>query len=424
MLLTLAMAAACLAQEVAVTPVPRLLPPVAAVGAIAGISAQPMALSPQLAAPAILMPQGLTALTPLALGHVEAARPIAATRAVLAETTARQAPAAAAHSRERGALGRVQEAAGELARPNAEPGRVLSELFDSPARPAKGEAVGTGAAEPIQPESAFGDKFRALYEPRGSIDLSKIDPDATPGAKSRKKAEKKLDEFTAELDTLQQRLYAGGKNSVLIVLQGMDTSGKDGTIRWVFGHVNPQGTEVHAFKKPTETEAAHHFLWRVRKVLPGLGKIGIFNRSQYEDILVPSVYHTFSPEEVESRYDQINAFEKSLADNGTLVLKFFLHIDKDEQKERLQARLDDPEKNWKFDPSDLEAREHWDEFQDVYGKILARTSTPWAPWYIIPANHKWYRNYAIGRIVAQAIRTLHPSPPPAKPGLDKVVIPD
>ncbi|MCX5787423.1 MAG: hypothetical protein NTX64_02775 [Elusimicrobia bacterium] len=393
MLLTLAMAAACLAQEVAVTPVPRLLPPVAAVGAIAGISAQPMALSPQLAAPAILMPQGLTALTPLALGHVEAARPIAATRAVLAETTARQAPAAAAHSRERGALGRVQEAAGELARPNAEPGRVLSELFDSPARPAKGEAVGTGAAEPIQPESAFGDKFRALYEPRGSIDLSKIDPDATPGAKSRKKAEKKLDEFTAELDTLQQRLYAGGKNSVLIVLQGMDTSGKDGTIRWVFGHVNPQGTEVHAFKKPTETEAAHHFLWRVRKVLPGLGKIGIFNRSQ-------------------------------LADNGTLVLKFFLHIDKDEQKERLQARLDDPEKNWKFDPSDLEAREHWDEFQDVYGKILARTSTPWAPWYIIPANHKWYRNYAIGRIVAQAIRTLHPSPPPAKPGLDKVVIPD
>ena len=418
MLLTLAMAAACLAQEVAVTPVPRVLPLAGVVGIVPSISAQPMPLSPQLAAPTILAPQALSALTPPALGRVEAARPAAA-----AQAATRAAPAATAQARPRGALGRIQEAAHELSRPEAEPEQVLSRLFEATARSRKGEAVGVGAGEPIEPESAFGDDLRAPDAPEGSVDLSKIDPDETPGIDSREKAEEKLDKFTAELETLQQRLYAGGKNSVLIVLQGMDTSGKDGTIRWVFGHINPQGTEVHAFKKPTATEARHHFLWRVRKVLPDKGRIGIFNRSHYEDILVPSVYHTFSAEEVEKRYAEINRFEKRLADNGTLILKFFLHIDKKEQKERLQARLDDPEKNWKFDPSDLEARKHWSEFQAVYGKILARTSTPWAPWYIIPANHKWYRNYAIGRIVAQAIRTLHPSLP-AKPGLDKIVIPD
>jgi PPK2 family polyphosphate:nucleotide phosphotransferase len=179
-----------------------------------------------------------------------------------------------------------------------------------------------------------------------------------------------------EMDELQQKLYAEGKRSVLIVIQAMDTGGKDGTIRWVLSGLNPQGVKVTSFKQPTATEAKHNYLWRIKKALPAKGVMGVFNRSHYEDILVPTVYKTFSADVVDGRYDEINAFEKRLSDQGTVVLKFFLNISKEEQKARLQERLDDPAKNWKFSPSDLESRKHWDEFQKAYGKVLARTSTP------------------------------------------------
>ncbi|MBI5239919.1 MAG: polyphosphate kinase 2 family protein [Elusimicrobia bacterium] len=271
----------------------------------------------------------------------------------------------------------------------------------------------------------FGGQFRVPYDPKGQVDLSKVDAERTPGMKHDKdKAKDRLSEDQEEMDALQQKLYAEGKRSVLIVLQAMDTAGKDGTIRWVLAGLNPQGVKVTSFKKPTAVEAKHHFLWRIKKALPGKGIIGVFNRSQYEDILVPTVYKTFSTEEVAGRYDQINAFEKKLADQGTVILKFFLHISKDEQKARLQERLDDPDKNWKFSLADLETRKRWDDFQKAYGKVLARTSTPWAPWHLIPADKKWYRNYAVGRVIKEALQRMDPRFPKVDFDPKKIKIPD
>jgi PPK2 family polyphosphate:nucleotide phosphotransferase len=225
-----------------------------------------------------------------------------------------------------------------------------------------------------------------------------------------------------DIDTLQDRLYAEGARALLVILQGTDTSGKDGTIRSVFNATGPLGVSVHAFGPPSRLELEHDYLWRVHAAAPRRGTIGIFNRSHYEDVLIGKV-HKLAPEKVvEQRYDQINAFEKMLAENGTTILKFMLHISKDEQKERLQERLDDPAKHWKFNPGDLEDREHWDDYQDAYEIMLNRCSTKWAPWHIIPADRKWVRNAAIATIVKATLEEMDPQYPEVswKPGDFKI----
>ncbi len=217
--------------------------------------------------------------------------------------------------------------------------------------------------------------------------------------------------LSQEIDTLQDRLYAEGTRALLVILQGTDTAGKDGTIRSVFNATGPLGVSVTAFRAPSETELAHDFLWRAHAVCPRRGTIGIFNRSHYEDVLIAKV-RKFAPKEtIEQRYEQINAFEKMLVENGTTILKFMLHISKDEQKERLQERLDDPKKHWKFNPGDLEDRKLWDEYQDAYETMLHRCSTSWAPWYVIPADRKWVRNAAIASIVKATLEEMDPQYP-------------
>ena len=220
-----------------------------------------------------------------------------------------------------------------------------------------------------------------------------------------------------DIDSLQDRLYAEGSRALLVVLQGMDTSGKDGTIRGVFNATGPLGVSVTAFGPPTKTELAHDYLWRVHAACPRRGTIGIFNRSHYEDVLIAKVRKFASEEVIEQRYEQINAFEKLLVENGTTILKFMLHISEDEQKERLQERLNDPKKNWKFNAGDLDDRKLWPEYQDAYETALHRCSTPWAPWHIIPADRKWVRNAAIASIVKQTLENMDPQYPkvPWKP---------
>ncbi len=224
------------------------------------------------------------------------------------------------------------------------------------------------------------------------------------------------------LESLQELLYAEGKHKVLIVLQALDTGGKDGTIRHVFEGVNPAGVDVASFKAPTPEELAHDYLWRIHKHTPARGHMTIFNRSHYEDVLVVRV-EGLAPEEVWARrYDQINAFERMLAEEGTLILKFYLNIDLDEQKERLQARLDDPSKHWKFAIADLAARAKWPAYQAAYEDVLSRTSTDHAPWYIVPANRKWYRNLVISKVLIDALEGLQMKYPQPADGLDQVVI--
>lgn len=264
---------------------------------------------------------------------------------------------------------------------------------------------------------------RYRVKPKQKIDLGKWDPaDAGAFDGDKKAGEAATKKLNKRLEALQELLYAEGKHKVLIVLQAMDSGGKDGTIRHVFDGVNPQGVKVASFKRPTPEELAHDYLWRVHKVTPGSGEIVIFNRSHYEDVLVVRV-HNLVPEKVWSRrYDQINAFEKQLAEEGTTILKFYLHIDKDEQKERLQARLDEPDKNWKFAKGDLAERALWPEYQKAYEAVLNRTSTTHAPWYIIPANRKWYRNLVISQILVETLEGLDMHFPQAEEGLEGIVI--
>lgn len=217
----------------------------------------------------------------------------------------------------------------------------------------------------------------------------------------------KLAELHQELDKLQEVLYAEHKHRVLVVLQAMDTGGKDGTIRAVMEGVNPQGVKVASFKTPTPIELDHDYLWRVHSQTPGKGDLVIFNRSHYEDVLVVRV-HNLAPEEVwKKRFDQINAFEKTLADEGTTILKFFLHIDLDEQKERLLDRINDPTKRWKFNPGDLEERKLWPEYMKAFEDVLEKTSTTWAPWYIVPANANWYRNLVVADTLVDTLKALN-----------------
>ena len=219
---------------------------------------------------------------------------------------------------------------------------------------------------------------------------------------------------------LQDRLWAEAKRSVLVVLQGIDAAGKDGTINKVMEAFNPQGCTVSSFKVPTPEELGHDYLWRIHKRTPGKGEIGIFNRSHYEDVLVVRV-HDLVPKSVWSkRYDQINDFEQTLAASGTTIVKFFLSIDRDEQRKRFQARYDDPTKRWKFSLGDLEERKLWDDYQAAFDDVLSKTSTDWAPWYVIPANRKWFRNLAVSTILADTLAGLkpaYPTPPDLPPDL-------
>jgi PPK2 family polyphosphate:nucleotide phosphotransferase len=265
------------------------------------------------------------------------------------------------------------------------------------------------------------DRYRV--EPGSKVRISEIDPnDRSAFEGGKKKAGKELARLTQRLDSLQELLYAEHKHKVLIVLQGMDTSGKDGTIRHVFEGVNPQGVRVASFKQPTIEEQDHDYLWRIHKQTPGRGEMVIFNRSHYEDVLVVRV-HKLVPEKVwKKRYDQINAFEKTLAEEGTIILKFYLHIDLDEQKKRLQSRLDDASKHWKFNSADLKERPLWDEYMQAYQDALAMTSTDWAPWYIVPANRKWYRNLVVASVIDKTLAGLKMEYPPAEEGLSDITI--
>jgi PPK2 family polyphosphate:nucleotide phosphotransferase len=260
-------------------------------------------------------------------------------------------------------------------------------------------------------------------KPGSKVDLSKWDPNEKGSFNGGKKEGKEaIKQLNVRLEALQELLYAEHKHKVLVVLQAMDTGGKDGTIRHVFEGVNPQGVRVASFKVPTQEELDHDYLWRVHKQTPGKGEIVIFNRSHYEDVLVVRV-HELVPEEVWSkRYDQINAFERTLAEEGTTILKFFLHIDLEEQKQRLQARLDEANKRWKFGKGDLKERKLWPKYTQAYEDVLSKTSTEWAPWTIVPANRKWYRNLVVATTMIEALEGLNMSYPQPEEGLDDVVI--
>lgn len=236
--------------------------------------------------------------------------------------------------------------------------------------------------------------------------LAKRDPDDTAHVKHKSDAAEEMLKLVDKLDHLQQVLYAEHKRALLIILQGMDASGKDGTIQHVMSGVNPQGCDVTPFKQPTSRELDHDFLWRIHQAVPARGMIGIFNRSQYEDVLVVRVHGLVSKDVWQRRYEQINQFESMLAENGTTILKFFLHMGKDEQKKRFDARHDDPDKNWKSSPSDEAERKYWDDYQAAYQDALANCSQPNAPWFVIPSNRKWFRNLAISQIIVETLERM------------------
>jgi PPK2 family polyphosphate:nucleotide phosphotransferase len=264
---------------------------------------------------------------------------------------------------------------------------------------------------------------RYLVKPGDKVDLKKCDPnDKSYFEGDKEESKRELLKINARLEELQEMLYAENKHKILIVLQALDSGGKDGTIRHVFDGVNPQGVKVASFKVPTKEELAHDYLWRVHKHTPGTGEIVIFNRSHYEDVLVVRV-HDLVPNSVwERRFKHIRDFERLLADEGTTILKFFLHIDSDEQKERFQSRLDTPHKRWKFRLGDLEERRLWNHYMTAYEEAISQTSTDWAPWHIIPANRKWYRNVVISRIIVDTLESLKMSYPEPEEDLDEVVI--
>lgn len=254
-----------------------------------------------------------------------------------------------------------------------------------------------------------------------NIKLERWRPDDAT-AVARDIAEAAMPELQRRMLDLQERLYAGRQHGLMIVLQGRDASGKDGTIKHVIGGFNPLGTRVHAFKAPNELERAHDFLWRIHHNVPEAGHVAIFNRSHYEDILVPAVKGGIDSELLERRHEHIRNFEANLVDAGVMIIKCFLHISRDEQRERLQARLDNAEKRWKFDPADLKARADWDLYGAAYEGIFRHTSTKQAPWYIIPADRKWFRNYLVANIVVETLDAMKLKYPPPPEGLDHLKI--
>lgn len=257
-----------------------------------------------------------------------------------------------------------------------------------------------------------------------AIELQAIDPDAIGIVTDKAIAKELLKVERRRIVAAQERLFAESRQSVLIVLQATDTGGKDGTIRNVFKGVNPQGCRVWSFGVPSDEELAHDALWRYHQRTPARGMIGVFNRSHYEEVLVVRVKGLVDEATWRRRYDEINDFERMLVNNGTRVLKFYLHISKAEQKERLQSRLDDPAKHWKFRIGDLEDRARWDDYQAAFQDAINRCVTPEAPWFVVPANRKWSRDLAVARTIAAALEEMDPQYPLEEPGLDKVVIPD
>ena len=256
------------------------------------------------------------------------------------------------------------------------------------------------------------------------VNLKDYDPDYAGKFKDKAEAAPEMDECLARLDGLQERLYAENRRALLVVFQGMDTSGKDGAIRRVFSSMDPQGVRVATFKQPSAEELAHDFLWRIHRQTPAKGMIAIFNRSHYEDVLVVRV-HNLVPRDVwEERYEHINAFEELLTEHGMTILKFFLHISKDEQKKRLEARRDTPDKQWKFAPGDLEERNYWDDYMAAYEELLRRCNTKRAPWHIVPSNRKWYRDYVISQSVLKALEGINPQYPKPVENIASIAVPD
>jgi PPK2 family polyphosphate:nucleotide phosphotransferase len=257
---------------------------------------------------------------------------------------------------------------------------------------------------------------RFLVKPGTKVRLSRHDPDDTAGFEDKQAGGEILAKNISRLERLQTLLYAENRRALLIVLQAVDAGGKDGTIRHVMGGINPQGCTVTSFKAPSAEELDHDFLWRIYKAIPARGDIGIFNRSHYEDVLAVRV-RRLAPKSVwEKRFEQINAFEKTLAGNDIVILKFMLHISKDEQRRRLQERIDDPDKRWKISPTDFEDRKRWGEYQRAYEAVLSRCSHSWAPWFVIPANRKWFRNLAVSQIIVDTLRSFDMKFP--KPAFD------
>jgi PPK2 family polyphosphate:nucleotide phosphotransferase len=255
-----------------------------------------------------------------------------------------------------------------------------------------------------------------LAKPGKKVKLSHYDADETFGHEKGPKLEAKTQKALARMDSLQYLMYAEKKHALLVVFQALDAGGKDGTIRHVMSGLNPQGCLVASFKQPSSEELAHDFLWRVHKLVPRVGDIGVFNRSHYEDVLIARV-HNLVPKEVWSaRYEQINAFERILAQNGMVIVKFFLHISREEQKKRFMERIDDPDRRWKISQSDFTERKYWDDYVQAYEEVLRRCSTDEAPWYIVPSNKKWFRNFAVSRILVETLEELKMKYP--KPTVD------
>lgn len=291
-----------------------------------------------------------------------------------------------------------------------------------PRRQATRDAVAKILApwQPVPPKTVAG-KRAASGSP--DFSLARCDPGARPfssGDKQRDQAG--VEALALEIDALQALLYADKRYKLLVVLQGTDTSGKDGTLRGVFGRISPLGVHTASWKAPTENERAHDYLWRIHRMVPGAGEIMLFNRSHYEDVLVPAVNGWITPAQTAQRYQQINDFERMLSETGTVILKFMLHISRDEQGQRLQERVDDATKHWKFSMGDLEVRTQWKLYQKAYESLLRATSTPWAPWTVVPANSKTHRNLMVATVVRDRLRALGLRFPPADPALQGLKI--
>jgi PPK2 family polyphosphate:nucleotide phosphotransferase len=284
------------------------------------------------------------------------------------------------------------------------------------------DKVYTQKATAINQDNSMAEQ-RLIPKVGSSTRLKDYDP-AYKGSYDKEKAQAEEDALEGQMALLQEKLFAERQQALLIVLQAMDAGGKDGTIKHVFDKVNPQGVRVTSFKAPTPEELAHDFMWRIHNAVPPKGYIGIFNRSHYEDVLVVRVNNLVPKKVWQARYEHINNFEKLLSDAGTTILKFYLHISKEEQKQRFQDRLDDPSKHWKFATGDLAVREQWDDYMRAFEDAISHCNTDYAPWHIIPANRKWYRNYVVTKAIVDAMEAMPLEYPPAEDGLEDVVIPD
>lgn len=260
------------------------------------------------------------------------------------------------------------------------------------------------------------------FDPGSKIKLADIDPRKIDGDWDKESAAERIEENTAASRDLAYRLYAENRRALLLVLQGMDTAGKDGTIRTVMTGINPQSCQITPFKQPSHEELDHDFLWRIHKAVPRRGNIGIFNRSHYEDVLIVRVHNLVPEKEWRSRYERINEFEELLTEGGVTIVKCFLHISKEEQRERLQARLDRPHKRWKFAKGDLSERKLWDDYQEAYEAALNKCNTEHAPWRVIPSDRKWYRNLVVSTLLRETLESMAPQFPPSEPGLDGIVV--